>query len=72
MKKATIYISGMHCASCASNVERSLSKTSGVKNPRVNLIAKKGFVDCEDSVKEEELKTAVKRAGYQAVNVEFS
>lgn len=72
MKKATIYISGMHCASCASNIERSVSKISGTKNVRVNLIAKKGFADCEDNVKEEELKAAVKRAGYRAVNVEFS
>ncbi|MBI2632511.1 heavy-metal-associated domain-containing protein [Candidatus Pacearchaeota archaeon] len=72
MKKATLYINGMHCASCASNIERSISKIPGTKNQRVNLIAKKGFVDCEDNIKEDDLKNAVKRAGYQAIKVEFS
>jgi len=71
MKKAIIQIYGMHCASCASNIQRSLSKTSGVKNANVNLIAKKGFVECEDNVKEEELKKAVKRAGYDAREIRF-
>lgn len=71
MKKAIIQIQGMHCASCVSNIQRSLSKTSGVKNVNVNLIAKKGFVECEDIVKEEELKKAVKRAGYEAKEIKF-
>ena len=71
MKKATIMILGMHCASCANNIERSLSKISGVKSARVNLMMKKGYVDCEDNVKEDELKKAVKKAGYEARSVEF-
>ena len=70
MNKATITIHGMHCASCASNIERSLKKVPGVKNPKVSLMMKKGWVECEDSVSDEELKAAVKRAGYTAVSVE--
>ena len=71
MKKVTLYIQGMHCASCASNIERSLSKVNGVKNVRVNLIMKKGYAEIEDNVKEEDLKKAIKRAGYNTPKVEF-
>jgi len=71
MKKAKITIHGMHCASCALNIEKSLGKVPGVKNPKVSLMLKKGFAECEDSVSEEELKKAVKRAGYEAREVEF-
>ena len=71
MKKAKIIIHGMHCASCASNIERSLRKTPGVKSASVSLLLKKGTVECEDSVSEDELKKAVKRAGYEAKTVEF-
>lgn len=71
MKKAKITIHGMHCSSCASNIERSLSKTPGVKSASVSLLLKKGTVECEDSVSDEELKKAVKRAGYEAKSIEF-
>ena len=60
----------MHCASCASNVERSLKKTPGVKEASVSLMLKKGRVEAEDSVSEEDLKKAVVRAGYKAVEME--
>ena len=71
MKKVIINIEGMHCASCASNVEKSLSKVQGIKNARVNLIMKKGYADVEDNVSEEQVKTAVKKTGYLAKSVEF-
>ena len=71
MNKATITIHGMHCASCASNIERSLKKVPGVKNPRVSLMMKKGWVECEDSVSKEELEKAVKRTGYNVKSIEF-
>jgi Cu+-exporting ATPase len=71
MKKAKITIHGMHCASCASNIERSLKKTPGVKSANVSLLMKKGTVEMEDSVSEEDLKKAVKRTGYEARSVEF-
>ena len=70
MKKYKITISGMHCASCASNVERSLKKTPGVKEASVSLMLKTGRGEAEDSVSEEDLKKAVVRAGYKAVEME--
>ena len=72
MKKATILINGMHCASCASNIERSLKKVSGVKNASVSLLFKKGTAEMDDNVSEESLRQAVKRTGYEAKEVKFN
>lgn len=70
MKKFKLTIQGMHCSSCANNIERSLSKVSGVKEVNVSLLTKKGIILTEDSVAEEELKKAVARTGYSVVAVE--
>ncbi len=69
MKKFKITISGMHCASCAGNVERSLKKIQGVKNVSVSLMTNKSIVEAEDNVSEEALKQAVARTGYKVVEV---
>ena len=71
MKKAKITIHGMHCASCAANIERSLRNTKGIKSASVSLLLKKGTAECEDFVSEEELKKAVRRAGYEVKAIEF-
>ena len=63
-------IEGMHCASCANNIERSLKKVSGVKDANVNLMMRKGYVEAEDKVSDEELKKAVSRAGYKVASIE--
>ena len=70
MKKLKITISGMHCASCANNVERSLKKVSGIKQANVSLMTNKGFVEADDSVKDEDIKKAVARAGYKLLSIE--
>jgi copper chaperone CopZ len=71
MKKAKLTIHGMHCSSCAANIERSLNKTPGIKNATVSLLLKKATVEAEDSVKDEDFKTAVKRAGYEVKSIEY-
>jgi Cu+-exporting ATPase len=68
--KKKILIEGMHCASCASNIERSLKKVPGVKNVSVSLMMKKSFVETEDNVKDEDLEKAVKRTGYKVLKIE--
>jgi Cu+-exporting ATPase len=70
MKKIKIMIEGMHCASCASNIERSLKKVNGVKEAKVNLMMRKGYVEAEDKVSDDELKKAVSRAGYKVASIE--
>lgn len=71
MTKVKIEIVGMHCASCAFNVERSLKKIPGVKSANVSLLLKKGTAECEDSVSREDLEKAVKRTGYSVKHIEF-
>lgn len=65
MKKVKLSIDGMHCASCASNVERSLKSVKGISSASVNVITKKGFVEAADAVSDDELKKAVERVGYK-------
>ena len=71
MKKIKLSLEGMHCASCASNIERSLKKVEGIKNASVTLMLKKGMIDAEDLVSEEEIKKAVSRAGYKVSKLEY-
>lgn len=70
MKKIKLTIEGMHCASCASNIERSLKKVKGVKKVSVSVMTKKGFVEAEDFVSKDEIKNAVSRAGYKVIALE--
>ena len=70
MKKLKMTIEGMHCASCASNIEKSLKKIPGVKGVSVSLMLKKGTVEVEDLVLEEDLKKAVAKTGYKVVKIE--
>ena len=70
MKKLKLTIQGMHCASCSSNIERSLKKVAGLKEATISLMTGKGFVEVEDKVSEEELKKAVSKAGYKVAAVE--
>ena len=70
MRKLKLSIDGMHCASCASNVERSLKKIKGVKEASISLMLKKGTIEAEDSVSEEEIKKAVSKVGYKIIKIE--
>jgi copper chaperone CopZ len=67
MKKIKMTISGMHCGSCAGNIERSLKKVSGVKEVSVSAVTNKAFVEVEDDSSEEEMKKAISKAGYKVV-----
>ena len=67
MKKITLNVKGMHCASCVAVVERALKKTDGVSDARVNLSTEKAHVEFDDSkVDASKLISAVKGKGYDA------
>ena len=68
MKRVKIKIEGMTCASCAGHVEKELSKIGG-KNIRVNAVVGKAFLETDAT--EEQLRSAVKEAGYKPKEVEF-
>ncbi len=70
MKKVKITLDGMHCASCANNVEKAIRKVDGIANVSVSLMTKKAIIEADDKVSNEELKKAIEKTGYRAVKFE--
>ena len=67
MKKVTIPIGGMHCASCAMNIERRLKKLDGVSSANVNYATNRATVDYDESkVGTGDMKDAIEDLGYNA------
>ena len=67
MKRAEILISGMHCASCAAKIEKSLMSLKGVKSAAVNFASEKAAVEFDEkAVREDELLGAIEKLGYKA------
>lgn len=64
MKKETLLVTGMTCASCAKAVERNVKKVEGVSSAGVNLATEKLLVEFDDNVSLEEIKAAVEKGGY--------
>ena len=65
LKKETLNIEGMHCASCVSAVEKSLAKVEGVEEASVNLATETASVSYDDNrVGLDKLRQAVEDAGY--------
>jgi len=69
-KIAKINISGMHCASCALLVKKSLESTPGVLEANVNYATKKATVKISSATTADLVK-AVKSAGYQVTESTF-
>ncbi len=66
-ERASLVISGMHCSSCASIIERSIKKVSGVSEARVNFAAEKAsIVYNSGQTQTDQLIKAVEKAGYHA------
>lgn len=67
MGKTVLNISGMHCASCAVNIESALKKAAGVISGRVNFAAEKAYIEYEpDKINEQGLIAIIGKAGYKA------
>jgi len=72
-KKAEIKISGMHCATCAINIEESLSKIKDVSKVQVNFGTDTAHVEFDpQKVSITDLEKAVKDVGYDVVNREVT
>ncbi|MCH8049636.1 copper-translocating P-type ATPase [Patescibacteria group bacterium] len=66
MAKASFNIAGMHCASCAVDIEKSLKGVTGVKEANVNYALARAAVEFDQKkLKEEDLHEVVAKAGYQ-------
>jgi len=61
------YVSGMHCASCAANIQRKLAKTEGVEAARVNYSNEQAYVSYDPKkVSADTIASAVRSLGYAA------
>ncbi len=69
--KATLQLTGMHCASCAAAIEESLSKVEGVSKAAVNFATEKAYVEYDPGkASPQVLEEAVKEAGYGVLKEE--
>ena len=67
MNQVTLTVTGMHCASCVSHVEKGLKSVPGVSDARVNLATNEAAVVFDDAKADaNRLIAAVKNAGYGA------
>jgi len=70
MKKITIPISGMHCVSCAQNIETNLRKLKGVSGANVNFATENAMVEFNEKiVSEEKIHITIENLGYKAIKV---
>jgi Cu+-exporting ATPase len=73
MKKKSMPVSGMHCASCALNIESAIKKMEGVSSANVNFATEKLNVEFDENITDEEkIKKSVERLGYKVIEEEVS
>lgn len=67
LQTLSFHISGMHCASCAANIQRKLSKLAGVRQAAVNYGNSQATVSYNNQeCREYDIEQAVKILGYKA------
>ncbi|MCZ7399401.1 MAG: copper ion binding protein, partial [Candidatus Methanoperedens sp.] len=65
LKKISLKITGMTCASCAQNIETALKKTDGVKNASVNFSFEKASVEYDTAMATPQaLESVITSLGY--------
>ena len=67
MRKLELSISGMHCQSCVTIVEKSLNKLDGIETAVVNLATEKASVSFNESkLVEQDVIEAISKKGFKA------
>lgn len=67
MKKITLKISGMHCASCSMNIDGELEDTKGVSEASTSYAKQETEVKFdEENISQEDLIKVIEKTGYQA------
>ncbi len=68
MKKILLKIDGMHCTSCAMNIDGELEDTEGVKSSSTNYAKQQTEVEFDEKkLTEEKVIAIIKSVGYSAV-----
>src|SRR4030042_5445995 len=73
MQKTILEITGMHCASCAANIENALKKEAGIKTANVNFASEKLYLEF-DSIKTKisGIIKIIEKLGYGATEETFN
>ena len=67
IKKIIFSIRGMHCSSCANNIEKKLKHEKGVANASVSYAAQRASVEYNpDDISEKKLSDLIIKMGYKA------
>ena len=68
--KKIIKIKGMHCASCASTIEKTLKNAKGVSKASVNFGTESAIVEYDKRISEEEIEKLIEGVGYGIIKEE--
>ena len=72
MKKIILEIHGMHCSSCAMNIDFDLEDLKGIKEAKTNYAKQKCEVEFDENyLSQEDIIKQIKETGY-AANLENS
>ncbi|MFA6391562.1 MAG: heavy metal translocating P-type ATPase [Patescibacteria group bacterium] len=67
-KSIDFHVSGMHCASCAMNIQRKLKKADGVQDASVNYANEQAYLDYDpNTINESKIAEIVSSLGYKAI-----
>ncbi|MFC7686664.1 heavy metal translocating P-type ATPase [Ureibacillus sp. GCM10028918] len=67
-KEASLQITGMTCAACATRIEKGLNKMEGVERANVNLALEKSLIQYDPSkLSEEDFEKKIEALGYGVV-----
>lgn len=67
-KEASLQITGMTCAACATRIEKGLNKMDGVEQATVNLALEKSTIQYDPSkLREEDFEKKIEALGYGVV-----
>jgi len=70
--KKNFKIIGMHCASCAQTIEKSLKKISGVSDAQVNYATEGSAVEFDENITSvEKIAKAIEETGYSILDEEY-
>lgn len=68
MIKQVFKISGMHCTSCAMNIDGELEDTDGVKQSNTNYAKSQTEVEFDEKkVNQEKIINIIQKSGYSAI-----
>jgi len=66
--KETLPVTGMHCASCANTVEKTLKAQEGIINASVNYASATALIEYrENEIKPDRIKQAIQSVGYDII-----